>query len=181
MMSAEGGNETYAALLEKVADDLRDGRVNRWVDDKPPREPASTIALRNALCDDLIELLLVREGVEDPLDLIRADLEKLDATSIIEHWHDDHELPGAVEDFFNRTAEDHQAPPGYKLPSASQLRRALLQTTILPWLGSDDLTVLAHREDDLRALLGPGQEVPDDRRGRGLVHLAAHAIGRARH
>src|SRR5215207_8199906 len=109
MMGAEGGNETYAALLERVADDLRCGGVKkRWEGDKPPTEPESSIALRNALCDDLVELLLLREGVEDPLDLIRADLADatgIGATGIVEQWHDDDKLPAAVEEFLTERAE----------------------------------------------------------------------------
>ena len=190
MMGPRGGSETYAALLERVADDLRCRGVKRWDGDKPPEEPESAIALRDAICDDLVELLLLREGVEDPLDLIRADLADatgIDATGVIEHWHDDDELAVAVEQFLDSRAEDHLAPPDYRVPSANQLRRALLQATILPWLGGDALTALDHSGFDRPAALGvadgqgPEHEVPDDRRGRGWVHLCAHAIGRARH
>lgn len=188
-MSAGGGSETYAALLERVADDLPGVGVKRWDGDQPPKEPESAIALRNALCDDLVELLLLRERVEDPLDLIRADLDLPGASGIIEHWHDDDKLPIAVEKFLDQKAPDHLAPPGYRMPSANQLRRALLQATILPWLGGDALTALAPSGNDRPAALGvaddhiDAEEVPeeDDRKGRGLVHLAAHAIGRARH
>ena len=121
-MGAGRGSETYATLLERVADDLRCGRVKRWEGDKPPTEPESSIALRNALCDDLVELLLLREGVEDPLDLIRADLEVFpQAAGIIKHWQEDDKLPAAVEKFLDRRAEDHVAPPDYSVPNANVL------------------------------------------------------------